>query len=272
MRASAVIALAALACIVPARLITFGLAPVAWLGGLELANRFYMYAVTIFAAAIAFINIVRRQKGALPGFAGCGALLAGIYASFQLHKEYAWALGFCGLIVLLTLSLSRQMAQQNRKRQEMELRGARLELELLKKHIQPHFLLNSLNSVIAWLEENPSTAVRLVTALAEELRLILQFSSVQRIPVSEELRLCNLHLQVMGLRHDRTYTLAADPVPNNEFIPSPGDSHARGKRADARVLRRAGPGLCVPPRNRDRPAAIRYFQQRPGRRRNRFQK
>jgi hypothetical protein len=219
LRASAVIAVAALACIVPARLITFGLVPVAWLGGLELVNRFYMYAVTILAAAIALVNIVRRQKGALLGFAGCGALLAGIYASFQLHKEYAWALGFCGLIVLLTLSLSRQMAQQNRRRQEMELRGARLELELLKKHIQPHFLLNSLNSVIAWLEENPPTAVRLVTALAEELRLILQFSSAQRIPVSEELRLCNLHLQVMGLRHDRAYTLASDPVPNNEFIP-----------------------------------------------------
>ena len=62
------------------------------------------------------------------------------------------------------------MAEQNRRRQESELRSARLELELLKKHIQPHFLLNSLNSVIAWLEEEPSTAVRLVNALAEELR------------------------------------------------------------------------------------------------------
>ena len=30
-----------------------------------------------------------------------------------------------------------------------------VKIELLKKNIQPHFLLNSLNSIIAWLEEEP---------------------------------------------------------------------------------------------------------------------
>jgi hypothetical protein len=219
LQSSALVAAVALACVVPPRLIMFNVLPVAWLPAFESLNRFYMYAITLFSATISLVNVVRRKQGSLLALAGCIALFAGVFVSFQRGVEYAWALGFCALIVLLTLSLSRQMAQQNRKRQESELRSARLELELLKKHIQPHFLLNSLNSIIAWLEENPATAVRLVQALAEELRLILQFSKENLVPVSEELRLCRLHLEVMGLRQDRTYSLQADPAPQTDLVP-----------------------------------------------------
>jgi hypothetical protein len=216
---SGVIAALALALIVPPRLIMFGLLPLSWLGAFVALNQFYMYAVTLFSAAISLVNIFQKKSGSLLALAGCCVLFAGIFISFQKQVDYAWALGFCGLIILLTVSLSRQMAEQNKKRQESELHSARLELELLKKHIQPHFLLNSLNSIVAWLEESPQTAVRLVAALAEELRLILQFSKEKMVLVSEELRLCRLHLEVMGLRQDKQFTLTAGAVPDAETIP-----------------------------------------------------
>jgi len=179
---SGAIAALALVLIIPPRLIMFGMLPLSWLGAFVELNRFYMYAMALFSAAISLVKLFRKKSGSLLALIGCFVLFAGIFISFQKQVEYAWALGFCGLIILLTVSLSRQMAEQNRKRQESELRSARLELELLKKHIQPHFLLNSLNSIIAWLEENPQTAVKLVTALAEELRLILQFSKEKNGP------------------------------------------------------------------------------------------
>ncbi|HUI91773.1 MAG TPA: histidine kinase [Chitinivibrionales bacterium] len=216
---SGAIAAAALGVIVPPRLIMFGLLPVSWLGAFVVLNQFYMYAAALFSTAVSLANIVRKKSGSLLALAGCALLFAGIFISFQKRVEYAWALGFCGLIVLLTVSLSRQMAEQNRKRQESELKSARLELELLKKHIQPHFLLNSLNSIIAWLEENPATATRLVNALAEELRLVLDFSKEKLVPIADEFRLCRLHLEVMGLRRDKQYTLAAAEVPREEKIP-----------------------------------------------------
>jgi LytS/YehU family sensor histidine kinase len=111
------------------------------------------------------------------------------------------------------------MALQNKKHQVNELKSARLELELLKKHIQPHFLLNSLNSIIAWLEENPKTAAKLVHALAEELRLILDFSKEKLVNLSDELRLCQLHCEVMGLRQDKQYVLETGVVPQNHYVP-----------------------------------------------------
>jgi hypothetical protein len=216
---SALIAGIALFCIVPPRLIMFDLFPESWLGVFVTLNQLLMYAVTAIAAGVALFRMVRHKSGSLLALIGCIALFAGTVISYQTRYEYAWALGFCALIILLTVSLSRRMAQQNRLRQESELRGARLELELLKKHIQPHFLLNSLNSIIAWLEENPATAGRLVHSLAEELRAILDFSKEKLISVNEELRLCRLHLEVMGLRQDKQYSLVADAVPDTDTIP-----------------------------------------------------
>jgi len=217
--ASVVIAAIALACIAPPRLIMFDLLPESWLATFVTLNQAIMYAVTVLAAGIALYKLVRRTDGSLLALVGCLALLAGTVVSYQTPYEYAWALGFCVLIILLTVTLSRRMAHQNRVRQESELKSARLELELLKKHIQPHFLLNSLNSIIAWLEENPATAGRLVNALAEELRAILDFSKEKLVPVNEELRLCRLHCEVMGLRQDMHVTLVADAMPDSDRIP-----------------------------------------------------
>jgi LytS/YehU family sensor histidine kinase len=197
----------------------FDLLPESWLGAFVTLNQLLMYAVTVVAATVALFKMVRHKSGSLLALTGCVALFAGTVISYRTRYEYAWALGFCMLIILLTVWLSRRMAQQNRLRQESELRGARLELELLKKHIQPHFLLNSLNSIIAWLEENPATAGRLVHSLAEELRAILDFSREKLIPVNEELRLCRLHLEVMGFRQDKQFTLVVDEIPDAEKIP-----------------------------------------------------
>jgi hypothetical protein len=216
---SAILTIVALAVIVPSRLIMFGVLPVSWLNVFVVMNQVLMYGVTSFAALISTRPLFRGKTEGIPAMIGCAALLCGIFMSFQMQIEYAWALGFCVLILLLTVSLADQMAQQNRKRQEHELKSTRLELELLKKHIQPHFLLNSLNSIIAWLEENPATAARLVNALAEELRAILNFSKEQLITINEELRLCRLHCDVMGLRQDKKFTLTADAIPDTEKIP-----------------------------------------------------
>jgi len=136
-----------------------------------------------------------------------------------LQLDYGWGLGFALLIVFLTISLSRQMAQRNQAFHEAQIRSARLELDLLKKHIQPHFLLNSLNSIIAWLEEDPQTAARLVNALADELRLLLKSGRTTVGKLSEELKLCRAHLSVMSLRYGKEYSLTTENVTGEEIVP-----------------------------------------------------
>jgi LytS/YehU family sensor histidine kinase len=94
-----------------------------------------------------------------------------------------------------------------RKKSAVEAKNARLELELLKGHIQPHFLLNSLNSIVAWIEEEPKTASKLVNELSNELRLLMAFAERKTISLMEEISLCRAHIQVMNLRKEKEIKL-----------------------------------------------------------------
>jgi len=85
----------------------------------------------------------------------------------------------------------------------LEIKNARLEIELLKRHIQPHFLLNSLNSIVAWIEEEPKTAIKLVNELSEELRRLMTFAERKTVSLFEEISLCRAHIQVMNLRKEK---------------------------------------------------------------------
>jgi len=147
------------------------------------------------------------------------AFLGGVLATQMFSLDLGWMLGFAVLIMFLTVSLSRQMSQREREFQLAQVRAARLELDLLKRHIQPHFLLNSLNSIVAWLEEDPGTAVKLVQALAEELRMMLEFAAHRSVALADEVRLCAAHLQVMGFRYARNYRFETEGAMGGVEIP-----------------------------------------------------
>ncbi len=218
-RLTVIILSVGLAVVIFPRLATFGVVPISWLNTFDSANRINVYFTFIVSIAVASWALYHHKSGSLSAFIGLFIFLGGVYFSNRANVENGWAIGFAVLNVFLTISLSRQMAHRNRLHHEADLHGARLELELLKKHIQPHFLLNSLNSIIAWLEEDPPVASRLVTALADELRMLLTFSKEKLIPLTEEIKLCQAHLNVMSLRQDKKYALTVDGVQGDEVLP-----------------------------------------------------
>jgi hypothetical protein len=201
------------------RLVTLGLLPIGWLGPLAGMNSLHSYATILFSTGVSGWALYKRKVGCLTSTAGLLSFFAGVAITYQLRLDYGWALGFAVLIAFLAVSLSNQMAQRNREHQEAQLRAARLEIDLLRKHIQPHFLLNSLNSIVAWLEEDPATAARLVNALADELRMLLHFAREREIPLGEEVKLCETHLTLMGLRYGKSYEFAKDGIPEGLPVP-----------------------------------------------------
>lgn len=163
--------------------------------------------------------VYRKKEGSLMASLGLVCLMAGVAWGEVFQVSYAWALGLTALILFLNASLTRRLTRQSMAYQENHLKGARLEIELLKKNIQPHFLLTSLRSITDWLEKEPKMAARLVNALATELRMMLKMSSERSIPLTEEIKLCRTHLEVMGLRRHRALELATHGVGGEELIP-----------------------------------------------------
>ena len=175
-------------------------------------------ATTVSAAAI-LVAWPRRKWEALPSAIGISILGAALIAGGYGFSDSSFFLAFGALIVCLLVSLAVQMRRQRREHESAMLRAARLEIELLKKSIQPHFLMNTLTAVMEWIEDDPREGVRFLEALADELRIFAEVSGEKLIPAGRELELCRSHLAIMSCRKGTRFALDADGVDNAAPLP-----------------------------------------------------
>ncbi len=133
--------------------------------------------------------------------------------------DYLLYYSFLTIIVFTFYSNSRYLEFKKKEQEESLLKSKRLEVELLKKNIQPHFIMNSLTSIIAWIESTPKTAVVLVEKLAEEFSILINISDKKLIPMKLELELCETHLDIMGLRKNVKYILKENQQDKFVMIP-----------------------------------------------------
>jgi hypothetical protein len=167
-----------------------------------------------------------RRTGAWLALAGVLIGLGSVQQAADLRAVLspAFFLFFGVLVILLLGALGWQMREGRRHAREAQLAAARLELELVKKNLQPHFLLNTLAVLTEIVERDPRGAVRLIDDLAEEFRAVSRVSAEKLIPLAQELELCRAHLRVMSARTGRAWTLetegvdSAAPVPPAVFL------------------------------------------------------
>jgi two-component system, LytTR family, sensor histidine kinase AlgZ len=129
------------------------------------------------ARAIGYsLNLGNRLDPVIPPLIAIGFLL--YLLSVALHY------------VLLAIEVSRQAA--------LEARDA--ELRALKAQINPHFLFNSLNSIIALTASDPSKAREMCVRLADFLRSTLGLGERESVTWNEELNLMQAYLDVEQIR------------------------------------------------------------------------
>lgn len=169
--------------------------------------------------ASAMIGIRSRLKGAwITALLCLGFILLLGYRPFGfVDRDYYLAAG--GFVLYLFVQQVRTLRRSQQARAEVELRNTRLELELLKRQIQPHFLLNSLTVLSEWIETDPPTGVRMIEALAGELRALAAMGGKQRVRLADELELCRQHLAVMSYRQDRRFELECSGIDPDQWIP-----------------------------------------------------
>jgi hypothetical protein len=177
-----------------------GLLPPGGLAPTFLANSLLGFLTVAASLAAAAWGMRRKRPGAFSAALGLLCVLAGVAGSHALDSDAPWGMGLAALILFQHASLSRLWQGRGLEQKEIQLRASRLEIELLKKNIQPHFLLHSLRSITDLLLKDPRAAARLVNALAGELRMMLKITHEKVIPLAEEIRLCRSHLEVLSLR------------------------------------------------------------------------
>jgi hypothetical protein len=160
----------------------------------------------------------RRRRGAWPVIIGVGAsalLLLLEAEDFRASFFVKFLPALVGLIVALALRIH----DERREAQAAQLTSARLEVELLKKNIQPHFLMNTLAVITEIIERDPPAAVQLVADLAEEFRTVARVSAEKLVSLGQELGLCRTHLRVMSVRTGRSWILETEGADDAAMVP-----------------------------------------------------
>jgi sensor histidine kinase YesM len=108
-----------------------------------------------------------------------------------------------------------------RMSRERELRASQLEaqladarLEALKMQLHPHFLFNSLNSILPLVFRDRDAAARTVVQLGELLRISLEREATAHILLSQELEFLKLYLELQKTRYQDRLTVSVAVEPN----------------------------------------------------------
>jgi hypothetical protein len=177
------------------------------------------FAMLMLGIAASLLICISAWRARLP-FSGINlmalsALAFPVLVNPETYTDRALFLMFPVLAIALLLTLSLEHHQQRRH----ALRAVRLEVDLLRQSLQPHFLMNSLTMVMEWIEQNPPKAIGFIDALADEFRQLNACADKRLIPLSMELQLCRSYLAMMGYRKGRSFNLDSRGVDPSLPVP-----------------------------------------------------
>jgi hypothetical protein len=115
---------------------------------------------------------------------------------------WTWALLACGGLYL-AVAYSLDVREEQQRTADISERAHTAQLRALHSQINPHFLFNSLNSVSAlMLDGDVRLADSMVTKLSRLLRLGLAADPTERIPLSSEIELQRIYLEIEQVRFE----------------------------------------------------------------------
>ena len=138
---------------------------------------------------------------------------------FQLSSAattYAAGLG----LGLMLQGLDRE-AQRQQREATLEMAAREAELMAIKAQLQPHFLLNSLNSILALIKHDSARAELMVTRLASLLHSVFDRLDERLVPLDPELEAIRHYLEIEQIRfHDRLrFTIDRDDGAGAVLVP-----------------------------------------------------
>ncbi len=116
----------------------------------------------------------------------------------------------------------------NRNFQKEQLKAAKLEnqlasaqLQALQMQLHPHFLFNTLNSISELIHENRELAEKMLVKLEAFLKLTLESSAAQEVPLETELDFLRHYLEIEQIRFQNRLNVKMLIEPSTMRIPVP---------------------------------------------------
>ncbi|MEE1946342.1 histidine kinase [Pedobacter sp. KR3-3] len=177
---------------------------------------YYSYTMWMVTVLVVIDAVVRKEKGAWVVLIG---LISRVVINYFFYYDFSLFISFA-IVVLCMLYLHAIRTRMIEEEHEASLLlSARLQLDLVKKNIQPHFLKNTLLSLIDWVEESPQQGVKFLHSLSNEFDIMNSIAEEALIPVRKEIELCQAHLSVMQFRKEIAYQWQEQGIVDTELVP-----------------------------------------------------
>ncbi len=166
---------------------------------------------------IAGYGFIKKIKGAFVLFMGL-LMFATVYYLI-LKFEHSLILSFVMLLSCMLYIFVKRMHEQRQDYEYSLVQGTRLNHQLLKKKIRPNFLINTLSSIIDYVEDSPKKGVKFIEALVDDFHLFHQIEDKKLISIKQEIQLCKNYINIMQFRKNIKYVWNDYRVDENEKIP-----------------------------------------------------
>jgi hypothetical protein len=177
----------------------------------------WLFGIAILSSVL--INLMTNKQRGPTVLLTVLLLVLGLFGVIYMPFIFA-EFGFAGLLALLMPVMLISLTGDMKRQRAQALVTNRVQTQLLKKNLQPHFLMNSLTHVMELIEVAPTKAIAFVDELAAEYRLLIRVSEQDFVPLAEEIRLCNIHLQIMSDRYMTHYQLSIVGDNGDVLVPS----------------------------------------------------
>lgn len=224
-----------------------------WFRELVLANLIYANVIGGLAALVIPVVAIRTSLwppvrrwaaylGALVavGLAGplaaAGAMVlfgfAGLHSVWQIYRQ---SVGLALLLVVViglvaywlewlryqAEATTRALRVQQLERERAEKHAAEARLLSLESRLQPHFLFNTINSILSLIREDPKRAETMLERLSRLLRFALDSQQRGLAPLAEELRLVEDYLEIERTRFGERLRFAVEAPADAGAAPVP---------------------------------------------------
>jgi two-component system, LytTR family, sensor kinase len=173
----------------------------------RIERRIWVRNLAIHIAAAFLISIVEKLLWdvlALPP----DSYLHKTFTYAKLLKSASGSLD-TGLIVYFLILLLDYAIDYHQRYQTGLIEAAQLQTQLvqaqlqaLKMQLHPHFLFNTLHTISALVQEDPEGAERMIARLSDLLRLSLESTGLQEVPLRQELEFLHLYLEIERTRFE----------------------------------------------------------------------
>ena len=112
-----------------------------------------------------------------------------------------WLLYSVILMVSYVLDSRARLALQQTEAARLNEQLMKAQLSALRRQIEPHFLFNTLNSIVGLVREKRNdAAVTMIVELSDFMRRVLEDSNRQQVPLAEELDFTQKYLEIQKVR------------------------------------------------------------------------